>query len=83
MGVPARLHHYSFQDYLMVEEMNPGRHEFLDGDIYAMAGGTMLHAALSAAVLTPWPRSSQDAAEPIPPISGFAFSRPDWQATQT
>ena len=52
MGVPARLHHYSFQDYLAVEEMNPGRHEFLDGEIYAMAGGTMLHAALSAAVLT-------------------------------
>jgi Uma2 family endonuclease len=52
MGVPARLHHYSFQDYLMVEEMNPGRHEFLDGEIYATAGGTMLHAALSAAVLT-------------------------------
>ena len=52
MGVPARLHHYSFQDYLTVEEMNPGRHEFLDGEIYAMAGGTILHAALAAAVLT-------------------------------
>jgi Uma2 family endonuclease len=52
MGVPARLHHYSFQDYLTVEEMNPVRHEFLDGEIYAMAGGTMLHAALSGAVLT-------------------------------
>jgi len=36
----------------MVEEMNPGRHEFLDGEIYAMAGGTMLHAALSAVALT-------------------------------
>ena len=51
MGVPARLHHYSFQDYLMVEERNPVRHEFLDGDIYAMAGGSMLHAALAGAVL--------------------------------
>jgi Uma2 family endonuclease len=50
MGVPARLHHYSFQDYLMVEEMNPVRHEFLDGGIYAMAGGTILHAALTVAV---------------------------------
>ena len=30
----------------MVEEMNPVRHEFLDGEIYAMAGGSMLHAAL-------------------------------------
>ena len=47
-----RGRHYSFQDYLTVEEMNPGRHEFLDGEVYAMAAGTMLHAALSAAVLT-------------------------------
>jgi Uma2 family endonuclease len=52
MGVPMRLHHHSFKDYLAVEEMNPIRHEFLDGEIYAMAGGTVLHAALSAAVLT-------------------------------
>jgi Uma2 family endonuclease len=52
MSVPRQLHHYSFKDYLMVEEMNPVRHEFLNGEIYAMAGGTMLHAALSAAVLS-------------------------------
>jgi Uma2 family endonuclease len=51
MGVPMRLHHYSFKDYLLVEEMNPVRHEFLDGEIYAMAGGSVLHAALAAAVL--------------------------------
>jgi Uma2 family endonuclease len=51
MGVPMRLHHYSFKDYLLVEEMNPVRHEYLDGEIYAMAGGSMLHAALAGAVL--------------------------------
>ncbi|HTB58026.1 MAG TPA: Uma2 family endonuclease [Polyangia bacterium] len=50
MGVPMRLHHHSFKDYLAVEEMNPVRHEFLDGEIYAMAGGTILHAALTVAV---------------------------------
>ncbi|HEY6477343.1 MAG TPA: Uma2 family endonuclease [Polyangia bacterium] len=44
-----RLHHYSFTDYLAVEESNPVRHEFLDGEIYAMAGGTILHAALTVA----------------------------------
>jgi Uma2 family endonuclease len=44
-----RLHHYSFKDYLAVEESNPVRHEFLDGEIYAMAGGTILHAALTVA----------------------------------
>jgi Uma2 family endonuclease len=49
MGVPMRLHNYSFKDYLAVEESNPVRHEFLDGEIYAMAGGTILHAALTVA----------------------------------
>jgi Uma2 family endonuclease len=49
MGVAARLHHHSFQDYLAVEEISSVRHEFLDGEIYAMAGGSIAHAALSAA----------------------------------
>jgi Uma2 family endonuclease len=50
MPVPARLHRYSFADYLAVEEMSTVKHEFLDGEIYAMAGGSPLHAALSIAV---------------------------------
>lgn len=47
------FHHYRYtlQDYLAVEEMGPVRHEFLDGAIFAMAGGTPEHAALSAAIL--------------------------------
>jgi Uma2 family endonuclease len=51
MGIPMRIHHYSFEDYLRVEEMSAVRHEFLDGEIYAMAGGSILHAALAGAVL--------------------------------
>jgi Uma2 family endonuclease len=51
VGVPSRLHHHSFQDYLAMEEISNVRHEFLAGEIYAMAGGSVLHAALSAAVL--------------------------------
>ena len=43
--------HYTLEDYLSVEEMSSVRHEFLDGQIFAMAGGTPEHAALSAAVL--------------------------------
>jgi Uma2 family endonuclease len=43
--------HYTLEDYLGVEEMSPVRHEFVDGQIYAMAGGTPEHAALSAAVV--------------------------------
>ena len=51
MSVPVRRHRHSFQDYLAVEEVSTVRHEYLDGEIYAMAGGSVLHAALSAAVL--------------------------------
>jgi Uma2 family endonuclease len=51
MGVPARLHSYSFRDYLVVEEMSGVKHEYLDGEIYAMAGGSVLHAALSGTVI--------------------------------
>lgn len=50
MGMPIRLHSYSFRDYLQVEEMSPVKHEYLDGEIYAIAGGSVLHAALTAAV---------------------------------
>ena len=43
---------YTLEDYLDVEESSSVRHEYLDGDIFAMAGGTPEHAALSAAVVT-------------------------------
>jgi Uma2 family endonuclease len=48
---PVRLHRYSYREYLAVEEVSIVKHEYLDGEIYAMAGGSVLHAALSAAVL--------------------------------
>jgi Uma2 family endonuclease len=44
-------HRYTFRDYLDVEEMSAVKHEFLDGEIYAMAGGTPEHAALCAALI--------------------------------
>lgn len=45
-------HRYTLKDYLGVEEMSLVRHEYLNGDILAMAGGTPEHAALSAAAVT-------------------------------
>jgi Uma2 family endonuclease len=51
MSFPAPRHRYTFQEYLVVEESSAIRHEFLDGDIFAMAGGTPEHAALAAALL--------------------------------
>jgi Uma2 family endonuclease len=50
MSVPVGLHRYSFRDYLTVEQDSGVKHEFLNGEIYAMAGGSVLHAALSVAV---------------------------------
>lgn len=45
----ARRLHYTYEDYLRVLEMSSIKLEYCDGVIYAMAGGTPAHAALSAA----------------------------------
>lgn len=51
MPVSKRRHAYTYGDYLMLEADEPAqRHEFIDGEIVAMAGGTGLHSALIAAV---------------------------------
>ncbi len=39
----------SYAEYLVLEAKAEERHEFLDGQLYAMAGGTPEHAALAAA----------------------------------
>ncbi|MBX3155597.1 MAG: Uma2 family endonuclease [Deltaproteobacteria bacterium] len=52
MVAPPRLHRYTYRDYVAVEMTSPTtKHEFLDGEIYAMAGGTEDHSALAAEVL--------------------------------
>ena len=38
---------YSFREYLELEEMSPVKHEFIDGHVWAMAGGTPSHAAIA------------------------------------
>ena len=43
--------HYTYAEYLAFEASSNVKHEFLDGQIYAMAGGTPEHAALAAAVV--------------------------------
>ena len=43
-----RLHRYTYADYVGVELDTPHRkHEFLDGEIYAMSGGTLDHATFA------------------------------------
>jgi Uma2 family endonuclease len=46
-----RLHRYTYEDYVGVELQSPTKHEFLDGEIYAMAGGSEEHSALAAEIL--------------------------------
>lgn len=51
MGLPRGHHRYTYADYVAVELESSTKHEFLDGEIYAMAGGSEDHSALAAQVL--------------------------------
>jgi Uma2 family endonuclease len=51
MSSTARDVHYTYSEYLALEEESSTRHEYLNGEIYAMAGGTPDHAALAGAAL--------------------------------
>ncbi|HXV64241.1 MAG TPA: Uma2 family endonuclease [Vicinamibacteria bacterium] len=46
----ATLHEYTYSEYLAHEAASNVKHEYLDGEIYAMAGGSPAHAELSVAV---------------------------------
>lgn len=49
MTVPLHKAKHTYEEYVALESFSPVKHEFLDGEIYAMAGGTPEHAALTAA----------------------------------
>lgn len=51
MSTSPRRVHYTYAEYLALEETSAVRHEYLGGEIYAMAGGSPDHAALAAAVI--------------------------------
>jgi Uma2 family endonuclease len=42
---------FSFADYVRLEESSTVKHEFLDGVVYAMAGGSPDHAAIAGNVI--------------------------------
>lgn len=52
MSSPARHHRYTYREYLALERHANVRHEFFDGAIYAMAGGTPEYAAFCTNVST-------------------------------
>jgi Uma2 family endonuclease len=43
-------HRFSFEEYLRLEEDSATKHEFVGGHVFAMAGGTPEHAAITANV---------------------------------
>lgn len=52
MVTSGRRHHrYTYAQYVALERDSSTKHEFFDGEIYAMAGGSEDHSALAASVL--------------------------------
>jgi len=52
MATPGRpRHRYTYAQYVALERDSPTKHEFFDGEIYAMAGGSEDHSALAANVV--------------------------------
>lgn len=47
----GRLHRYTYAEYVALEESSATKHEYFQGEIYAMAGGSEEHSALAAEVL--------------------------------
>ncbi len=50
MGEAAPKQRVDYEAYLAIERETGRKHEWLDGVVYAMAGGTLSHAELSAAM---------------------------------
>ena len=48
--MPARKPTMTYAEYLVFEEKSVEKHEFLNGDVFAMSGGTIEHAGLAAAI---------------------------------
>jgi Uma2 family endonuclease len=51
MAAPLHKIHHTYAEYLALEASSNVKHEFLGGQIYAMAGGIPEHAALAAAAI--------------------------------
>jgi Uma2 family endonuclease len=50
MGRPAPIARMTYAEYLAAEVVAEVRHEYLSGDVWAMAGGTIEHGGLCVAV---------------------------------
>lgn len=59
MALPVRQR-FTFEDYLVLEETSTVKHEYSDGHVWAMAGGTPEHGALAANVIALLARQLRD-----------------------
>ncbi len=50
--VGALHHRFTFEEYVSLEQDSGTKHEYLDGQVWAMAGGTPDHAAIAGNILT-------------------------------
>ena len=75
MSATERRMHYSYAEYIALEDQSPIRHEYLDGEIYAMAGGSPDHAALAASVIRLLGTNVPQAAASSLRICEFGFRR--------
>lgn len=50
MTSAAPHHFHTFKEYLLIEEMSGVKHEYLNGEVVAMAGATAEHVALCTAL---------------------------------
>ena len=60
MQTVRRRHRYTYAEYVALERESSTRHEFVDGEIYAMSGGSEDHSALAAEVLRAFGNSLGD-----------------------
>jgi Uma2 family endonuclease len=49
-SLPHARHHYTYEDYLAYELNSELKHEFEEGEIFAMAGGSPRHSALASRI---------------------------------
>lgn len=51
MGDPAQRHRMTPEEYLAFERSSDVRHEYADGEIFAMSGGTIEHATVASNIV--------------------------------
>lgn len=65
--MPLKANHYTQSEYLALERRSPVKHEYVDGEIYAMSGASRRHNLLATNLI----RHAANAAAEHPPCQVF------------